>query len=77
MIPVTGVDAGAGKAGLIQSSATSPAALECRKVLFRQMFTAIPASSFTLFPESQIASEFAVSALDSTVTGRSNWTSWD
>jgi hypothetical protein len=77
MIPVTGVDAGAGKAGLIQSSATYPAALECRKVLFRQMVTTILAPSFTLFPESQIASEFAGGALDSTVTARSNWTSWD
>jgi hypothetical protein len=73
MIPVTGVDAGAGKAGLIQSSATSPAALECRKVLFRQMVTAIPVPVVTLFPESETALEFADSALDSTVTARSRW----
>jgi hypothetical protein len=76
MIPVTGVDAGAGKAGLIQSSATSPGALECRKVLFGQKVTTIPVPVFTLFPESETAWEFAGGALDSTVTARSRWTSW-
>jgi hypothetical protein len=68
MIPVTGVDAGAGKAGLIQSSATCPAGLECRKVLFRHKVTAIPKVTCTSFPESQNASEFAGATLGSIVT---------
>src|SRR5262249_19274592 len=67
MIPATGVDAGAGKAGLVQSSATCPAGLECRKVLFRQKVTAIPERSCTLFPSSETAREFAVGARGATV----------
>src|SRR5262245_30270942 len=73
MTPATGVDAGAGKAGLIQSSATCPAGLECRKVLFRHKVTAIPAVSCTLFPASQIAREFAVGACGATVISGSSW----
>jgi hypothetical protein len=68
MIPASGVDAGAGKAGLIQSSATSLIGLECRKVLFRQKVTAIPAVTCTLFPERETGSEFAGATLGSTVT---------
>jgi hypothetical protein len=73
MTPATGVDAGAGKAGLIQSSATCPAGLECRKVLFRQKVTAIPAASCTLFPASQTAREFADGAPGAIVTSGSIW----
>jgi hypothetical protein len=76
MIPVTGLDAGAGKAGLIQSSAPCPAGLECRKVLFRQKVTTIRGVSCTLFPESQIGLESAGGPLDSTVTARSSWRRW-
>jgi hypothetical protein len=77
MIPATGVDAGAGKAGLIQSSAGGPTGLECRKVLFRQKVTAIPALTCALFPERKTASEFAAGAHGSTVTGGSIWRTWD
>ncbi len=76
MTPATGVDAGAGKAGLIQSSATSPTALECRKVLFRQMVTAIPEMTCRLFPERKTALEFAVGAHGSTVTNGLIWRTW-
>src|SRR4029077_10046594 len=62
MIPVTGVDAGAGKTGLIQSSATCPAGLECRKVLLTQAVTTIPGPVGAFIPESKTACEFAVGA---------------
>ena len=73
MIPVTGLDAGAGKAGLIQSSATCSAGLECRKVLLRHGVTTIPGPISALIPESETACEFAVGALDSIDTFGSNW----
>jgi hypothetical protein len=77
MIPVTGLDAGAGKAGLIQSSATYPAGLECRKVLLTQVVTTIPVPTFALVPESETACEFAGAAHDSTDTYGSIWEFWD
>ena len=76
MIPATGVDAGAGKAGLIQSSATRPTGLECRKVLFRQKVTAIPAVTCTLIPERETASEFAVGTPGPTDTVGLTWRNW-
>src|SRR5579872_370720 len=77
MIPVSGLNAGAGKAGLTQSSATCPVGLECRKVLFRHEVTTIPVVSCTLFPESQNGCEFAGGALISIVTAGSIWIFWD
>jgi hypothetical protein len=77
MIPVTGLDAGAGKAGLIQSSATYPAGLECRKVLLTQVVTTIPVPIIAFVPESETACEFAGGALDSTDTFGSIWEFWD
>jgi hypothetical protein len=76
MIPVTGLDAGAGKAGLIQSSATCSDGLECRKVLLIHGVTTIPAPTCTLIPESQTACEFAGGALDSIATHGSIWEFW-
>jgi hypothetical protein len=76
MIPVTSLDAGAGKAGLIQSSATCSSGLECRKVLLRHGVTTIPVATCTLVPESQTACEFADSALDSIATAGLIWDDW-
>ena len=76
MIPVTGLDAGAGKAGLIQSSATCSAVLECRKVLLIHGVTTIPDATCTLIPESQTACEFADGALGSTATAGLIWRNW-
>ncbi len=76
MIPVTGLDAGAGKAGLIQSSATCPAGLECRKVLLTQGVTTIPLPIIRFFPESKTACDFDAGAHDSIVTAGSIWAFW-
>jgi hypothetical protein len=77
MIPAFGLNAGAGKAGLIQSSATCSSSLECRKVLFRQKVTAIHRLSFPSIPASETACEFAVDALVSIVTRWSKWMEWN
>jgi hypothetical protein len=76
MIPVTSLDAGAGKAGLIQSSATCSAVLECRKVLLRHGVTTIPGPIGAFIPESKTACEFAVGALDSIAIDGLIWDDW-
>jgi hypothetical protein len=77
MIPVTGVIAGAGKAGLTQSSATNPAALECRKVLLWKEVTTIHVAVSTLVPRSQAGLEFAGGTHRSIVTSGLIWMKWD